>query len=130
MSTDNLKQTLTDLHAALASGAPLDPELVQMLKVLDADIRTALTRQATAAVPVHVAGQPLSAETGSGEHTPRALPGVSTSAASSAGVSSTADDTDGLTSRAQALSAKFAARHPHLEPVLRELTDTLQRIGI
>lgn len=39
-------------------------------------------------------------------------------------------DTGDLSTRAQALSAKFAAQHPHLEPVLRELTDTLQRIGI
>ena len=36
----------------------------------------------------------------------------------------------GLTSRAQEISARFAAQHPHLEPVLRELTNTLQRIGI
>lgn len=36
----------------------------------------------------------------------------------------------GLTARSQELSARFAVQHPHLEPVLRELTDTLQRIGI
>lgn len=39
-------------------------------------------------------------------------------------------DATGLTTRAQEISARFAAQHPHLEPVLRELTDTLQRIGI
>ena len=35
-----------------------------------------------------------------------------------------------LTVRSREISAKFAAEHPHLEPVLRELTDTLHRIGI
>jgi alpha-D-ribose 1-methylphosphonate 5-triphosphate synthase subunit PhnH len=37
---------------------------------------------------------------------------------------------DSLSGRTQALSARFAAAHPHLEPVLRELQNTLQRIGI
>lgn len=39
-------------------------------------------------------------------------------------------DTDDLTTRARSISARFAAKHPHLEPVLRELTDMLARIGI
>jgi Domain of unknown function (DUF4404) len=35
-----------------------------------------------------------------------------------------------LSERAQSLSAKFAAQHPHLEPVLREFMDSLSRMGI
>ena len=89
MTTKNLKQTLIDLHAALASDTPLDPEMVSMLKTLDADIQSALARQQHDEAPA-----------------------------------------TGLTSRAQEISARFAVQHPHLEPVLRELTDTLQRIGI
>ncbi len=41
-------------------------------------------------------------------------------------------DTDegGLADRAQELSAKFAAQHPQLEKLLRELGSTLERMGI
>lgn len=35
-----------------------------------------------------------------------------------------------LAQRAQELSAKFAAQHPQLETVLRELANTLERMGI
>lgn len=35
-----------------------------------------------------------------------------------------------LSERAQQLSAKFAAQHPNLERVLRELGATLERMGI
>lgn len=104
MTTDNLKQTLLLLHAALEKAGPLDSELLQLLKILDDDIHNKLVIHTAAAQdarrPDGVALQP-------------AVP-----------------DDAGLTSRAQALSARFAAQHPHLEPVLRELTDTLQRIGI
>ncbi|MBC7416246.1 MAG: DUF4404 family protein [Herminiimonas sp.] len=97
MSTDNLKQTLAELHAALEKSGPLDPELVQLLRTLDDDIQIKLVQHAEAT------------QAPATEVTP---------------------DDDGLSSRAQALSAKFAAQHPHLEPVLREFTETLQRIGI
>lgn len=90
MTTENLKQTLLELHQALASGDPLDPELVGLLQLLDSDIRTRLAGQDTVG---------------------------------------TAEDNT-LTTRAQEISARFAAEHPRLEPVLRELSDTLQRIGI
>lgn len=101
MATENLKQQLVELHTALAAGEPLDPEMVALLHVLDADIRMTL------------------AQTSPEMQTPSTMqagprPEVAT----------------GLTSRAQEISARFAAQHPHLEPVLRELTDTLQRIGI
>ncbi len=36
----------------------------------------------------------------------------------------------GLATRTQTISARFAAKHPHLEPVLRELTDMLASLGI
>ncbi|MBS0308547.1 MAG: DUF4404 family protein [Proteobacteria bacterium] len=35
-----------------------------------------------------------------------------------------------LTGRAQELSARFAAQHPQLETALRELAQTLERMGI
>jgi hypothetical protein len=35
-----------------------------------------------------------------------------------------------LVTRAQSLSAKFATEHPQLEQVMRELADTLARMGI
>jgi hypothetical protein len=38
--------------------------------------------------------------------------------------------TYGLASRAQALSARFAIQHPHLEPTLRELGNILATMGI
>ena len=38
--------------------------------------------------------------------------------------------TYGLASRTQELSARFAARHPHLEPTLRELGNILASMGI
>lgn len=116
MATEDLKQALLQLHKALASGEPIDPELPPLLRMLDIDIQTALARRPgpgqplaalvqpepdLAANPVHTSGQPVM---------PDAAPG--------------------LTTRAQEISAKFAVRHPHLEPVLRELTETLQRIGI
>ncbi len=95
MATDDLKQQLMQLHAALAAGTRPDPEMVALLEVLDADIRATLAQSQSDATPQ---------------------------------VAPAADE--GLTSRAQEISARFAAQHPHLEPVLRELTDTLQRIGI
>jgi ABC-type transporter Mla subunit MlaD len=39
-------------------------------------------------------------------------------------------NTYGLASRAQTLSARFAVRHPHLEPTLRELGNILASMGI
>lgn len=45
-----------------------------------------------------------------------------------------ADDPDrntyGLASRAQELTARFAVRHPHLEPTLQELGRILATMGI
>lgn len=35
-----------------------------------------------------------------------------------------------LVQRAQGISARLAVKHPHLEPVLREIADTLTNMGI
>lgn len=35
-----------------------------------------------------------------------------------------------LVERAQGISARLAIGHPHLEPVLREIADTLRNMGI
>jgi hypothetical protein len=44
------------------------------------------------------------------------------------------DDTDGhtqgLVERAESLAARFRADHPRLEPIFREVIDTLGRIGV
>jgi hypothetical protein len=39
-------------------------------------------------------------------------------------------DGNRLLEQAQALGARFAVRHPHLEPALREVADALARMGI
>lgn len=105
MTTENLKQQLLNLHTALVAGEPLDPEMVDLLHMLDVDIRTRLA-QSSPSLPA----LPL---------TPVEVLETSKPGGQSA-----------LTARAQEISARFAVQHPHLEPVLRELTDTLQRIGI
>jgi hypothetical protein len=89
MGMDALKDKLKELHSTLEAAETPDAELLRLLQVLDADIRTLLAKQAR-----------------------------------------DASDAAGLVTRSQALSARFAAQHPHLEPVLRELTDMLARIGI
>ncbi|MDB5839687.1 MAG: hypothetical protein JWQ23_1639 [Herminiimonas sp.] len=89
METDKLKNALNRLHADLANTGSVDPELKDMLQVLDQDIH-------------HLLGQ----ET----HEP--------------------PEAGGLAGRTQEISAKFAAEHPRLEPVLRELGAILERMGI
>ena len=39
-------------------------------------------------------------------------------------------NTYGLSSRSQELAARFAVRHPHLEPALRQLGNLLANMGI
>ena len=39
-------------------------------------------------------------------------------------------DVDDLVTQAQSLSAKFATEHPQLERIVRELADSLARMGI
>lgn len=41
-----------------------------------------------------------------------------------------AEKNAGLVERAQAISAKLAIQHPHVEPALREVADMLARMGI
>lgn len=89
MGMDALKDKLKELHSSLDGADVPDTELLQLLRMLDADIHGLLARQ-----------------------------------------SGNASDTAGLVARARGISARFAAQHPRLEPVLRELTDMLARIGI
>ncbi|HEY8026312.1 MAG TPA: DUF4404 family protein [Burkholderiaceae bacterium] len=89
MSMDALKEKLKELHLALSSAEAPDAELVQLLDMLDGDIRNLVQKQA---------------------------PGANEGA--------------GLASQAQSISARFAAKHPHIAPVLRDLTDMLASMGI
>lgn len=89
MSTNDLKQTLIKLHANLEAAENVDPELKEILQVLDKDIQALLDKDETD-------------DSISGE----------------------------LVERSQAISAQFAAEHPQLEPVLRELGQILHRMGI
>ncbi|NMM28126.1 MAG: DUF4404 family protein [Glaciimonas sp.] len=89
MNTNSLKQTLTRLHANLETAENVDPELKEILRVLDNDIHKLLEKDTTDTTI-----------------------------------------TDELIDRSQAISAQFAARHPQLEPILRELGQILNRMGI
>jgi len=40
------------------------------------------------------------------------------------------DTSSDLVQQAQKISARLAVRHPHLEPVFREIADTLTNMGI
>lgn len=92
---NNLKESLRDLRGKLASGAPVDEELQDLLRQLDGDIHQLLER--------------------------RAADGA---------VSDEGTTTYGLAERTQEISAKFAAKHPSLEPTLRELGRILGNMGI
>lgn len=50
--------------------------------------------------------------------------------AESAGAPAPVSTSYGLAERTQELSAKFAVKHPHLEPALRELGNMLSSMGI
>lgn len=90
MDMNDLKQTLIKLHANLEATENVDPELKDILQVLDKDIQALLDKDLADDDSI------------SGE----------------------------LVERSQAISAKFAAEHPQLEPVLRELGQILNRMGI
>jgi len=89
MSMDALKAKLKELHLALHDAEAPDAELVDLLQVLDGDIRNLVQKQPP-----------------------------------------NADDGAGLATRAQSISARFAAKHPHIAPMLRDLTDMLASMGI
>ena len=89
MTADNLKESLKQLHANLETAGSVDPELKQLLQLLERDIQQLLSREAQGAA-----------------------------------------DVSGLADRAQAISAQFAAEHPHVEPVLRDLGNILASMGI
>ncbi|TWI61768.1 uncharacterized protein DUF4404 [Pseudoduganella lurida] len=93
---NNLKESLRELHLQLASGAPVDEELQDLLRQLDGDIHELLERR--------TAESTLGDDEGT--------------------------ITYGLAERTQEISAQFAARHPSLEPTLRELGRILGNMGI
>jgi chromosome segregation ATPase len=92
METEQLKQSLKSLHAALESAGPMDAELQNLLRTLDGDIRQLLAQR----------------EAGDADEEPAG----------------------GLAERSQEIGARFAARHPQLEPTLRELGNILANMGI
>lgn len=95
MDTEHLKASLKSLHSKLETAGPVDGELRDLLRTLDADIQQLLEQPDRVLV---VEG----------------------------------DDalTSGLATRSQELGARFAARHPQLEPALRELGTILANMGI
>lgn len=104
----NLKASLQNLHTHLASSGPVDAELENLLQQLDGDIQQLLVQREAAR---EAAQRELVAP-------PVALVESETSASY------------GLAERSQELSAKFAVKHPHLEPALRELGQILSNMGI
>lgn len=117
MATDNLKQSLKNLHASLAATANVDPELTTLLQVLERDIQSLLERQPSQAAESALTSQPGQPADSQLDLQPAPQPAI-------------VPDAESLVERAQEISAKFAVRHPHMEPALRELADTLARIGI
>jgi uncharacterized tellurite resistance protein B-like protein len=89
MTADTLKESLKQLHASLETTGEVDPELKELLYVLDGDIQALLIKE---------------------EQAP-----------------SEAID---LSEQAQAISAKFAAKHPRIETMLRDLGNILASMGI
>ena len=110
-NASNLKQHLKTLHADLASTGEVDGELTDLLRQLDSDIKTLLERRQQ-----EDAGQAGTASTAS--------------TASTEGGEGAESTTYGLAERSQEITAKFAARHPRLEPALRELGTMLANMGI
>ena len=106
---DQLKQTLQQLHRQLENADDVDPELQQWLRVLDEDIHKLLANRSGDSTAVVDAGDASTAGDSEGDG---------------------AGDDDDLASRADDVARRFAARHPQLEPVLREIADALARLGI
>ena len=107
-NASNLKQHLKTLRADLASTGEVDAELTDLLRQLDGDIKTLLERR------LHEnAGAPATETT-----------------ATTQGANAAESTTYGLAERSQEITAKFAARHPRLEPALRELGTMLANMGI
>jgi hypothetical protein len=122
METEELKTALNRLRADLADVNTVDPELKNMLQMLDRDINYKLSQQSVVnpdqATPALLQPPPV-------DPAPVAL---GTDGLPVAPV--VASEEEILADRTQKISAKFAVEHPRLEPVLRELGAILQRIGI
>jgi hypothetical protein len=89
MTAETLKESLKQLHASLETTGEIDPELRELLQVLDGDIQALLIKEEQAS-----------------------------------------SDAIDLAEQAQAISAKFAAEHPRIEPALRDLGNILASMGI
>ena len=101
MSIDNIKTSLEKLRSTLESSGTVDSELKGLLQSLDTDIQELLkSSEATTTTSTSTASEPAS------------------------------DIRSALIERAQGISARLAVRHPHLQPVLREIADTLTNMGI
>ncbi|SFH74964.1 protein of unknown function [Collimonas sp. OK307] len=101
MSIDNIKTSLEKLRSTLESSGTVDSELKGLLQSLDNDIQELLkSSEATTTTSTTSASEPAS------------------------------DIRSALIERAQGISARLAIRHPHLQPVLREIADTLTNMGI
>lgn len=101
MTIDNIKASLKKLHDLLKKGGAVDAELDELLQTLDTDIQQLLKKDDSDTTAAPIAATP-----------------------------SQSDIRTELIERAQGISARLAVRHPHLEPVLREIADTLTNMGI
>jgi hypothetical protein len=104
----NLKASLINLHGTLSSTGPVDEELQGLLHQLDGDIKLLLERRQQQGAPA------LESEVNPDSGT----------------IAVVGSHSYGLAERTQQISAKFAAKHPKLEPALRELGNILSSMGI
>ena len=103
-----LKAHLKTLHTSLAETGTVDEELRTLLHQLDGDIHHLLQQRAASE---------------------GVLPGAAAGVLPATTMGSDTSD-DGLSVRAQELAARFAAEHPRMEPVLRQLGNILANMGI
>lgn len=101
MDRHELTSLLDKLRGELASGQAVDEQLRQSLQTLEQDIQKVLAR--------------------SGESVPTAV---------AHGASAGDDDEGSLSERAQEIEARFASEHPYLANTLRDVMDTLGKMGI
>ncbi|WP_246542146.1 DUF4404 family protein [Collimonas antrihumi] len=102
MSIDNIKTSLEKLRSTLESSGTVDSELKGLLQSLDTDIQELL----------------------------KSSEATTTTATTTSASAPASDIRSALIERAQGISARLAVRHPHLQPVLREIADTLTNMGI
>lgn len=102
MEKQELAALLEKLQRELESGPAVDEGLRQSLQSLQSDIQSVLAQQGAS---VASSGMSQDAET-------------------------TGGDEGSLNDRAQELEAKFSTEHPYLASTLRDVMDTLGKMGI